>query len=60
MVNVFENIDFSNLTIKIVQLEEKDKETVHLLLFLLMQFFSRQDQVSIILIFIIIRFKYKS
>lgn len=33
-------------THKIVDLEEADKETMHLLVFLLMQFLSRQDQVS--------------
>jgi len=31
---------------KIVDLEEADKETMHLLVFLLMQFLSRQDQVN--------------
>lgn len=31
---------------KIVDLEEADKETMHLLVFLLMQFLSRQDQVD--------------
>lgn len=33
-------------THKIVDFEEADKETIHLLVFLLMQFLSRQDQVS--------------
>lgn len=33
-------------THKIVDLEEADKETMHLLVFLLMQFLSRQDQVD--------------
>lgn len=33
-------------THKIVDLEEADKETMHLLVFLLMQFLSRQDQVN--------------
>lgn len=33
-------------THKIVDLEEADKETMHLLIFLLMQFLSRQDQVN--------------
>lgn len=33
-------------THKIVDLEEADKETMHLLVFLLMQFLSRQDQVG--------------
>lgn len=32
-------------THKIVDFEEADKETMHLLVFLLMQFLSRQDQV---------------
>ena len=32
---------------KIINLEEADKETLHLLVFLLMQFLSRQDQVSL-------------
>ncbi|XP_074099660.1 UNC-79 domain-containing protein isoform X1 [Cotesia typhae] len=39
--------DTSNLpglTCKIVELEETDKETMHLLVFLFMQFLSRQDQ----------------
>lgn len=39
--------DTSNLpglTCKIVELEEADKETMHLLVFLFMQFLSRQDQ----------------
>jgi len=34
-------------THKIVDLEEADKETMHLLIFLLMQFLSRQDQVNL-------------
>lgn len=34
-------------THKIVDLEEADKETMHLLVFLLMQFLSRQDQVNL-------------
>lgn len=33
-------------THRIVDLEEADKETMHLLVFLLMQFLSRQDQVN--------------
>lgn len=35
---------------KIVNSEEVDKETLHLLVFLLMQFLSRQDQVRLIYI----------
>lgn len=33
-------------THKIMDLEEADRETMHLLVFLLMQFLSRQDQVN--------------
>lgn len=33
-------------THKIVELEEADKETMHLLVFLFMQFLSRTDQVG--------------
>lgn len=35
---------------KILDLEEADTETLHLLVFLLMQFLSRQDQVDVFLI----------
>lgn len=37
---------FPGFTYKIVELEEADKETMHLLVFLFMQFLSRQDQVA--------------
>lgn len=42
---VEENGSCPGLTHKIVELEEADKETMHLLVFLFMQFLSRQDQV---------------
>lgn len=48
-VHSFNTIDDANLlgfVHKIVDLEEGDKETMHLLVFLLMQFLSRADQVS--------------
>ncbi|KAK0097709.1 hypothetical protein PV326_014335 [Microctonus aethiopoides] len=41
---VEENGSCPGLTHKIVELEEADKETMHLLVFLFMQFLSRQDQ----------------
>lgn len=39
--------NLQGFTHKIIDLEEADKETMHLLVFLLMQFLSRQDQVRI-------------
>ncbi|KAG7202977.1 hypothetical protein KM043_010111 [Ampulex compressa] len=41
---VDESSTLPGYTLKIVDLEEADKETMHLLVFLLMQFLSRQDQ----------------
>lgn len=45
---VDESGNLPGFTLKIVDLEEADKETMHLLVFLLMQFLSRQDQVRYI------------
>lgn len=48
-VHSFNTLDDSNLVgflHKIIDLEEGDKETMHLLVFLLMQFLSRSDQVG--------------
>ncbi|XP_043278465.1 protein unc-79 homolog isoform X2 [Venturia canescens] len=41
---VDETANLPSFTLKIVDLEESDKETMHLLVFLLMQFLSRPDQ----------------
>uniref|UniRef100_A0ABD2W363 Uncharacterized protein n=1 Tax=Trichogramma kaykai TaxID=54128 RepID=A0ABD2W363_9HYME len=43
-VGTYENMEFSTFSLKVVELEEKDKRTIHLLIFLFMQFLSRPDQ----------------
>lgn len=40
-----EDLNFSGNLFRVIDLEEADKETIHLLVFLLMQFMSRQDLV---------------
>ena len=41
-----DEINASNAIYRIIELEESDKETIHLLIFLLMQFMSRADLVK--------------
>lgn len=41
-----DEINASNAIYRIIELEESDKETIHLLIFLLMQFMSRADLVN--------------
>ncbi|XP_011503904.1 PREDICTED: uncharacterized protein LOC105366981 [Ceratosolen solmsi marchali] len=43
-LSAIEDGNLSNILHKIIDLEESDKETIHLLVFLLMQFLSRPDQ----------------
>ncbi|XP_031779809.1 protein unc-79 homolog isoform X4 [Nasonia vitripennis] len=42
--SVLEDSNYPSFTHKVIDLEESDKETIHLLVFLLMQFLSRSDQ----------------
>lgn len=43
-LNLNEETDSTITLHRIIELEEADKETIHLLIFLLMQFLSRSDQ----------------
>jgi hypothetical protein len=40
-----DDLNFSGNLFRVIDLEESDKETIHLLVFLLMQFMSRSDLV---------------
>lgn len=42
--NMMEDVQVSGLLQRIIEFEESDSETIHLLVFLLMQFMSRPDQ----------------
>ncbi|OXU32190.1 hypothetical protein TSAR_007984 [Trichomalopsis sarcophagae] len=46
--SVLEDSNYPSFTHKVIDLEESDKETIHLLVFLLMQFLSRSDQVNLL------------
>uniref|UniRef100_A0A8D8RWG0 Protein unc-79 homolog n=1 Tax=Cacopsylla melanoneura TaxID=428564 RepID=A0A8D8RWG0_9HEMI len=43
-LNITEDTSFTNILTKVIENEQSDKETIHLLVFLLMQFLSRSEQ----------------